>query len=77
MNNSPLLQEINSMTPIKKATKLVGAIALAKQMNLTRAAVYSWGSKNKIPAKHVLKVEEISGVSRHELAPEIYGVAQT
>jgi DNA-binding transcriptional regulator YdaS (Cro superfamily) len=76
MNESPLIKEINGLQPIKKAVKLVGAIALAKEMNLTRAAVYSWGRKNKIPAKHVLKLEQISGVSRHELAPEIYGVAQ-
>lgn len=64
------------LTPIKKAIRLVGGTNMAKELSLTRAAVYSWARKNQIPARHVLRVEQLSGVSRYELAPEIYGVAQ-
>ena len=76
MNEAPLIKEINSLPPIHKALRLVGAVNLAQELGLTRAAVYSWSRKNKIPAHHVLKVEQLSGVSRYELAPEVYGVAQ-
>ena len=76
MNDSPLIKEINSLPPIHKALRLVGAVNIAQELGLTRAAVYSWVRKNKIPAHHVLKIEHLSGVSRYELAPEIYGVAQ-
>jgi DNA-binding transcriptional regulator YdaS (Cro superfamily) len=65
-----------NLTPIEKALRLVGKAQLARELGLTRAAVYSWVRKNKIPAHHVLKVEQLSGISRYDLAPEIYGVAQ-
>ena len=62
---------------IEKALRIVGKSALAKEIGLTRAAVYAWAKKGRIPPNHVLKVEELSGVSRYDLAPEIYGVAQS
>lgn len=65
-----------NLSPIEKALRLVGKTQMARELGLTRAAVYSWARKNKIPAHHVLKVEQLSGVSRYELAPEVYGVAQ-
>lgn len=68
----------NSMniTNIEKALRIVGKSVIAKELGLTRAAVYAWVKKNKIPAHHILKIEQLSGVSRYELSPEIYGVAQ-
>ena len=65
-----------NLPPIEKALRLVGATQIAKELGLTRAAVHAWKRINIIPARHVLKVEQLSGVSRYELAPEIYGVAQ-
>jgi DNA-binding transcriptional regulator YdaS (Cro superfamily) len=65
-----------NLTPIEKALRLVGKTQMARELGLTRAAVYSWARKNKIPAHHVLRVEQLSGISRYDLAPEIYGVAQ-
>lgn len=61
------------ITNIEKALRIVGKSELAKQVGITRAAVYVWGKKNKIPPHHVLKVEALSGISRYDLAPEIYG----
>lgn len=61
------------ITPITKALRIVGMSNMAKELGLTRAAVYSWKKKNKIPAHHILKVESLSGIDRHDLAPEIYG----
>lgn len=62
-----------NLTPIEKALRLVGKTQMARELGLTRSAVYSWAKKNKIPAHHVLKVEQLSGISRYDLAPEIYG----
>ena len=61
------------ITNIEKALRIVGKGEIARQLGLTRAAVYVWGKKNKIPPHHVLRVEELSGISRYDLAPEIYG----
>lgn len=61
------------LTPIHKALRIVGMSAMAKELGITRAAVYSWKKKNRIPAHHILKVEELSGVTRYELSPQIYG----
>ena len=42
---------------------------LADALGISRQALYNWKS---IPAEHVLKIEEITGISRHDLAPNIY-----
>lgn len=62
-----------AITNIEKALRIVGKGELAKHLGLSRAAVYVWSKKNKIPAHHILKVEQLSGISRYDLAPEIYG----
>lgn len=57
-------------TPIEKAIKESGGgAALALALNLTRQAVYQWKT---VPPQHVLEVERISGVSRHDLRPDLY-----
>lgn len=42
---------------------------LARELDLTRQAVSRW---SRVPPKHVLRVEELTGVSRHTLRPDIY-----
>lgn len=50
--------------------KAGGGAALARKLGLkSRQAVYQW---TEVPPKHVLRVEEISGVPRHELRPDLY-----
>lgn len=46
-----------------------GGSRLAKGLGLRRQAVYQW---DKIPAGHVLKVEELTGVPRSTLRPDLY-----
>ena len=43
---------------------------LAHQLSLTVPAVSKW---RRVPAEHVLKVEELTGVSRHDMRPDIFG----
>jgi DNA-binding transcriptional regulator YdaS (Cro superfamily) len=47
--------------------------ALARICGVTQAAVWKWldGGKH-LPAEHVLKVEQHTGVSRYLLRPDIY-----
>lgn len=45
--------------------------AVAKKLDLTRQALDQW--KEGVPAKHVLALEAMSGVSRYEIRPDIYG----
>ncbi|MFC7067522.1 transcriptional regulator [Brucella rhizosphaerae] len=45
---------------------------IARQCKITRGAVSQW---DRVPAKHVLTVEVVTGISRHELRPDIYGLA--
>lgn len=58
-------------TPTRSAIEKAGGSRLiARAIGITRQAVEQWES---VPAKHVLAVERISGVSRYELRPDIYG----
>jgi DNA-binding transcriptional regulator YdaS (Cro superfamily) len=45
---------------------------IARRLNINVSAVSRWFSRGKIPAERVLAVEEISGVSRSRLRPDIY-----
>ena len=62
---------------IKLAVQSEGSLArVADRLNLTRQAVEQWNTakgKYRVPPKHVLELELMSGVSRHELRPDIYG----
>jgi DNA-binding transcriptional regulator YdaS (Cro superfamily) len=57
---------------------------VAERLGIRRQAIREWDEirRNKtkpslraVPAKHVLALEEMSGVSRYELRPDIYGPA--
>jgi len=47
----------------------IGA-CLAQHFGISRAAISQW---QEVPIGRVLGVEEITGISRHELRPDIYG----
>lgn len=56
--------------PIAKAIAASGsAVRLASGLGITSQAVGQW---KKVPAERVLDVERITGVSRHELRPDLY-----
>ena len=47
--------------------------ALAELIGVTQAAVSIWLSKGQaLPPEHVLAVEAATGISRHDLRPDIY-----
>lgn len=43
---------------------------LARSLGITHGAISQW---DQVPAERVLDVERITGISRHELRPDIFG----
>ncbi|ABS12951.1 hypothetical protein Oant_0220 [Brucella anthropi ATCC 49188] len=54
----------------KAAEEVGGVVALARALNIKHTAMYSW---KRVPAERVLEIERVSGISRHELRPDLYG----
>ena len=55
---------------IKSAIKVAGsADRLAVVLGITRQAIYQW---SRAPAERVLDIERATGVSRHDLRPDLY-----
>lgn len=56
---------------VKEAAEKAGGVsALALRLGIKHPALYKWG---KIPAERVLKIEEVTGISRYRQRPDIYG----
>jgi len=65
-----------STTAMALAVKAVGSqTALAKILGCTPQNVQRMCATGNIPAKHVLRIESASGVSRSLLSPELYPIA--
>jgi DNA-binding transcriptional regulator YdaS (Cro superfamily) len=62
------------MTPVEALTEAINRAgsryALAKAIGVTTQAVYQWGEQ--APVARVLAIEAATGISRHDLRPEIY-----
>ena len=56
------------------AEKVGGVVALSRELGIKHTAMYSW---NRVPAERVLDIERITGISRHDLRPDIFGPAPT
>jgi hypothetical protein len=60
-------------TNIEKAINNAGGVsALASLISVTPQSIVHWRNRG-IPAKRVLDIERVTGISRHELRPDIYG----
>jgi DNA-binding transcriptional regulator YdaS (Cro superfamily) len=61
------------MEAVQRAVDAVGGQAvLAEKIGIKYQAVQKWLRTGRIPAERVLAVEEATGVSRHELRPDLY-----
>ena len=66
-------QRNSAIDALKRArAEAGGASAIARALGLTPQAVLQW---EVVPAERVLDVERVSGVSRYELRPDVFGVA--
>ncbi|MEI9883793.1 transcriptional regulator [Atlantibacter hermannii] len=60
------------MTGIENAIRQLGsASALGKAVGLSKMAVSLW-RRNGVPAERVLQVFDVTGVTPHELRPDLY-----
>ena len=67
-------QESLSFVALEQAIMRSGSqTALASLLGISQQAVSGWVLKGRrLPAEHVLKVEAATGISRHDLRPDIY-----
>lgn len=64
---------MTGMTPINRAVDVAGSqSSLARTLRCTPQNVQRMCSTGHVPAKHVLKIEAATGVSRHDLRPDLY-----
>ena len=61
---------MNKQAMLLAIERIGGPKAVGDALGITRQAVEQWPH---VPPKHVLRVEALSGVSRYELRPDIYG----
>jgi DNA-binding transcriptional regulator YdaS (Cro superfamily) len=59
---------------LRQAIQIAGSQQLlAEKVGVTQTAVSNWVNRAKrCPAERVLQIERVTGVSRHELRPDIY-----
>jgi transcriptional regulator with XRE-family HTH domain len=56
--------------------KAEGLSKLARACGVTKSAVWQWRRKNgsvRIPPRHCLNIEALTGISRHKLRPDVFG----
>jgi len=65
-----------TLEALKEAVQLAGGQnAMARNLGVSQASIWRWINENlQSPAEHVLKIEELTGVSRHDLRPDIYPI---
>ena len=58
---------------VKRAiTKAGSQSELARMVGVTPQAVQQWEAANRVSVRKVLEVEKVTGISRHDLRPDIY-----
>lgn len=61
-------------SPLHEAVRRIGSQGrMAKLCRVAQPTVWKWLNRDKpLPAEHVLAVEAATGISRHDLRPDIY-----
>lgn len=61
---------MSEASPIARAKEKMGGTAkLASALGCTTQAISQW---DRVPVRHVLKIEALTGISRSEIRPDIY-----
>lgn len=63
-------------SPIHRAVEIAGGDEVFKEkIGVGRRLLYYWKSGRKPSVDYVLKIEELTGVSRHDLRPDLWPAA--
>nr|WP_289959243.1 YdaS family helix-turn-helix protein [Xanthomonas arboricola]MDN0202824.1 YdaS family helix-turn-helix protein [Xanthomonas arboricola pv. corylina] len=54
-------------------SKSGGRRALAKALGIKSPSISGWYDRGKVPVERVLAIETATGVSRHDLRPDVFG----
>ena len=69
------MSKIDWRKAVDEAVKAEGTLKkVADRLGITPQAIAMWPDKGP-PARHVLELEAMSGVSRYQIRPDIYGPA--
>lgn len=60
---------------IRAVKKAGGQTLLAEKLGVAQCTISHWIHRNKVapPAEYVPLIEDITGISRHELRPDVFG----
>lgn len=73
MENSVKSVDTRPGPTVRQVIERAGGLSiLARAINTDRRLIHKW---KQIPAKRVLDVERVTGISRHELRPDIFGAS--
>ncbi len=61
----------------RAAATFIGYAELARKLGVSPQAVSAWRARGRVPAERVLQIEQLTGVSRHMLRPDIYPLEAT
>lgn len=65
------------MKPIESAIESAGGVkALARKLGVRYQAVQQWNKRQRPPAERCLAIEQVTGISRHDLRPDVYGPSE-
>lgn len=65
---------MNENAAVRAAKVAGGQSALARILGCTPQAVQSMCASGNVPAARVLPIEKATGISRHELRPDLYPI---
>lgn len=64
---------MNATPAIERAIRVAGSQqALANALGIKSPSISEWKAAGRVPPGRVLEVERLTGVSRHDLNPELY-----
>lgn len=68
----------DASSPVEKAIAILGGpTKAATALGISNpSVVLNWRTRGQVPADKVLAVEDLTGISRHELRPDIFGEAR-
>lgn len=65
------------MTALDKAVQAAGSQqALAHLLGIKPPSVSGWYDRRRVPAERCIAIEKATGVSRHDLRPDVFGAAE-